>query len=229
VEPPAKLAVARAVSELVSLEALALEDDPTVASGGRARGQQLAGRGKREVTRRPPTLPSPLAHTPPPLLLHLIWFVCGSLLNRVETCAAPTNLPVNTQPTKVLTPLGVHLASLPVDCRLGKLLLLGAVFGCADEALTIAATLSQRSPFLCPAERRAAADAAKLSFASHHRLVQTDTRVAFARTRPFGLSRSFWGGCIWCVVLLPTFRLFRFRHFLFLVLLLLPPLSSATT
>lgn len=72
-------------------------------------------------------------------------------------------------PTQVLTPLGVHLASLPVDCRLGKLLLLGAVFGCADEALTIAATLSQRSPFLCPAERRAAADAAKLSFASHHR------------------------------------------------------------
>lgn len=71
--------------------------------------------------------------------------------------------------TQVLTPLGVHLASLPVDCRLGKLLLLGAVFGCADEALTIAATLSQRSPFLCPPDKRVEADVAKMSFASHNR------------------------------------------------------------
>lgn len=38
-----------------------------------------------------------------------------------------------------LTPLGQHLAALPVDVRIGKLLLYGAMFSCLDSALTIAA------------------------------------------------------------------------------------------
>lgn len=63
-----------------------------------------------------------------------------------------------------LTPLGQHLAALPVDVRIGKLILLGAIFGCVDDVLTIAATLSFRSPFLSPMDRRAEADAAKRSF-----------------------------------------------------------------
>lgn len=46
-----------------------------------------------------------------------------------------------------LTPLGSHLASLPVDVRIGKLLLYGAMFNCLDSVLTIAASLSQKSPF----------------------------------------------------------------------------------
>jgi hypothetical protein len=49
--------------------------------------------------------------------------------------------------------------------RVGKLILLGAMFGVADEALTIAATLSYRSPFLSPPQKREEADAAKRSFA----------------------------------------------------------------
>jgi HrpA-like RNA helicase len=65
-----------------------------------------------------------------------------------------------------LTPLGLHLSTLPVDCRVGKLILLGAMFGCADEALTIAATLSFRSPFLSPPQRREEADRAKRQFAT---------------------------------------------------------------
>jgi HrpA-like RNA helicase len=32
-----------------------------------------------------------------------------------------------------LTALGVHLSTLPCDCRIGKLILLGAMFGVADE------------------------------------------------------------------------------------------------
>jgi HrpA-like RNA helicase len=62
----------------------------------------------------------------------------------------------------------VHLASLPVDCRLGKLILLGAMFGAADEALTMAATLSSRSPFMCPPAARTEADYAKRMFATGH-------------------------------------------------------------
>lgn len=47
-----------------------------------------------------------------------------------------------------LTPLGWHLACLPVDVRIGKLMLLGAIFRCLDPALTIAASLAFKSPFV---------------------------------------------------------------------------------
>ena len=44
---------------------------------------------------------------------------------------------------ETLSPLGKHLSLLPVDVRIGKFILLGAIFGCVDETLTIAATLSR--------------------------------------------------------------------------------------
>jgi len=46
-----------------------------------------------------------------------------------------------------LTPLGLHLSKIPVDVRLGKMLILGALFKCLDKILTIAASLSTKSPF----------------------------------------------------------------------------------
>jgi HrpA-like RNA helicase len=46
-----------------------------------------------------------------------------------------------------LTPLGKHLARLPVDVRLGKMLIYGTLFKCIDPALTVAACLSCKSPF----------------------------------------------------------------------------------
>ncbi|XP_070156996.1 putative ATP-dependent RNA helicase DHX57 [Polyergus mexicanus] len=51
---------------------------------------------------------------------------------------------------RVLTPLGHHLAKLPVNVRIGKLILYGAIFCCLDSALTIAACLSHKSPFNVP-------------------------------------------------------------------------------
>ena len=60
-----------------------------------------------------------------------------------------------------LTPLGYHLAALPVDPRLGKMLLLGAVFRCLNPILTIAASLAYRSPFVSPLDKREEADKAK--------------------------------------------------------------------
>lgn len=47
-----------------------------------------------------------------------------------------------------LTPLGYHLACLPVDVRIGKLMLFGAIFRCLDPALTIAASLAFKTPFV---------------------------------------------------------------------------------
>ena len=63
-----------------------------------------------------------------------------------------------------LTPLGAHLANLPVDVRVGKMLLYGCVLGCLDPTLTIAAVLGSRSPFLSPLEMREEADEAKMQF-----------------------------------------------------------------
>lgn len=51
-------------------------------------------------------------------------------------------------PDEKLTPLGYHLASLPVDVRIGKLMLFGTIFRCLDPALTIAASLAFKSPFV---------------------------------------------------------------------------------
>ena len=63
-----------------------------------------------------------------------------------------------------LTELGKLLAKLPVDARLGKLILLGQCFGALDECLTIAAALASRSPFMSPMERREQADESKRKF-----------------------------------------------------------------
>ncbi|XP_039513078.1 putative ATP-dependent RNA helicase DHX57 isoform X2 [Pimephales promelas] len=63
-----------------------------------------------------------------------------------------------------LTPLGWHLACLPVDVRIGKLMLLGAIFRCLDPALTIAASLAFKSPFVSPWDKREEANEKKLGF-----------------------------------------------------------------
>ena len=49
---------------------------------------------------------------------------------------------------EALTQLGNVLSALPVDVHVGKLLVLGCAFGCAEPALTMAAALSVQSPFL---------------------------------------------------------------------------------
>ncbi|TPX37466.1 hypothetical protein SmJEL517_g00761 [Synchytrium microbalum] len=63
-----------------------------------------------------------------------------------------------------LTPLGFHLAKLPVDVRIGKLILFGSIFGCLDRVLTIAAALSHQSPFMAPFEKRDIAGERKKGF-----------------------------------------------------------------
>ncbi|KAM6298213.1 putative ATP-dependent RNA helicase DHX57 isoform 2-T2 [Aegotheles albertisi] len=68
-------------------------------------------------------------------------------------------------PGEELTPLGYHLASLPVDVRIGKLMLFGTIFRCLDPALTIAASLAFKSPFVSPWDKREEANKKKLEFA----------------------------------------------------------------
>ncbi|XP_077991245.1 ATP-dependent DNA/RNA helicase DHX36-like [Glandiceps talaboti] len=51
---------------------------------------------------------------------------------------------------ETLTPLGYHLAKLPVEPRIGKMILFGAMFCCLNPVLTIAASLSFKDPFIVP-------------------------------------------------------------------------------
>ncbi|KAI8788572.1 ATP-dependent RNA helicase DHX57 [Biomphalaria glabrata] len=64
-----------------------------------------------------------------------------------------------------LTPLGYHVGSLPVDVRIGKLMLFGAIFRCLDSTLTIAATLSFKSPFVSPFGLKQESDEKRKEFA----------------------------------------------------------------
>ncbi|KAH9312616.1 hypothetical protein KI387_027651, partial [Taxus chinensis] len=64
-----------------------------------------------------------------------------------------------------LTSLGRHLSTLPLDPKVGKMLLMGVVFQCLSPTLTIAATLSYRDPFILSFERRCEADKARKKFA----------------------------------------------------------------
>ena len=63
-----------------------------------------------------------------------------------------------------LTPLGIQLARLPLDVFLGKLVLMGTVFKCLDMAITVAAILSSKSPFVAPFGQRQQADTVRMGF-----------------------------------------------------------------
>ncbi|KAM3849977.1 ATP-dependent RNA helicase TDRD9-like [Diretmus argenteus] len=64
-----------------------------------------------------------------------------------------------------LTFLGRVLAQLPVNLHLGKMIVLGHVFGCLDECLIIAAAHSLKSFFAIPALQQLAGHRSKLVFA----------------------------------------------------------------
>ena len=64
-------------------------------------------------------------------------------------------------PSEELTPLGRQIAKLPLDAHLGKLVLLASTFGCVDVAITIAAVVSSKSPFLTPFGAKQRADIAQ--------------------------------------------------------------------
>lgn len=63
-----------------------------------------------------------------------------------------------------LTPLGSQLAKLPLDVFLGKLIIHGAFFRCLDAAVSIAAILSSKSPFVNTMGSNSQRDAARNGF-----------------------------------------------------------------
>ncbi|GMQ11438.1 hypothetical protein CsSME_00054076 [Camellia sinensis var. sinensis] len=65
-----------------------------------------------------------------------------------------------------LTVLGRNLSMLPVEPKLGKMLLLGAIFNCLDPLMTVVAGLSVRDPFLMPFDKKDLAESAKAQFSA---------------------------------------------------------------
>ncbi|XP_048397831.1 ATP-dependent RNA helicase DHX29 [Stegostoma tigrinum] len=64
-----------------------------------------------------------------------------------------------------LTPLGQHLAALPVNVRIGKMLIFGAIFDCLEPVATIAAAMAEKSPFITPINGKEEANLAKAALA----------------------------------------------------------------
>lgn len=67
-----------------------------------------------------------------------------------------------------LTVLGRKLSVLPVEPKLGKMLILGAIFNCLDPIMTVVAGLSVRDPFLMPFDKKDLAESAKAQFSGGH-------------------------------------------------------------
>ncbi|ORY53926.1 P-loop containing nucleoside triphosphate hydrolase protein [Rhizoclosmatium globosum] len=71
----------------------------------------------------------------------------------------------------------MHMASLPVDLRIGKMLVYGAIFGCLGSVLTVAAILSNKSPFMAPSDRRDEAKERRKTFMWDKSDLLTDCRA----------------------------------------------------
>eukprot|EP01034_Spumella_vulgaris_P021324 gene21324-27354_t len=67
-------------------------------------------------------------------------------------------------PELPLTALGYHLAKMPVDVRLGKMLIYSSLLQCVEPVLTIVAALGGKSPLISPPEQRGESNKAHTTF-----------------------------------------------------------------
>jgi ATP-dependent RNA helicase DHX57 len=84
---------------------------------------------------------------------------------------------------------------LPVDVRIGKLILFGSIFKCLDSILTIASAMSIKSPFVAPFEKRDMADKKKQTFATgisdHLTVLTAYNQWIAARREGYDIERRF--------------------------------------
>ncbi|XP_077923445.1 ATP-dependent RNA helicase DHX29 isoform X3 [Halichoerus grypus] len=106
-----------------------------------------------------------------------------NLLRKIGACEL-------NEPT--LTPLGQHLAALPVNVKIGKMLIFGAIFGCLDPVATLAAVMTEKSPFTTPIGRKDEADLAKsaLAMADSDHLTIYNAYLGWKKARQEGGYRS---------------------------------------
>ncbi len=94
-----------------------------------------------------------------------------------------------------LTPLGFHLANLPCDARIGKMLIIGSILGCLEPILTIAACLSYKSPFSNPFGLQQEADRAHAkygsAFSDHIAALEAFNGWAALRNQPYRVRKDY--------------------------------------
>ncbi|CAL8094594.1 unnamed protein product [Calicophoron daubneyi] len=81
-------------------------------------------------------------------------------IGQTPACGIPGN-------KERLTLLGLHLARLPLDPQCAKLLILGALFGCLEPALSVAACLTCGDPFEIPLEKESEARRARVELSQN--------------------------------------------------------------
>ncbi|KAL4742794.1 P-loop containing nucleoside triphosphate hydrolase protein [Aspergillus similis] len=96
-----------------------------------------------------------------------------------------------------LTALGRYLSMIPADLRCGKLMVYGSIFNCIDAAITIAAILTVKSPFVSPRERREEANAARAAFSKGDGDLLTDLS-AYKTWSDLVKTQGYWGTQSWC-------------------------------
>ncbi|KAM8921066.1 ATP-dependent RNA helicase TDRD9 [Pelodytes ibericus] len=89
------------------------------------------------------------------------------LLKEVGALAVNSNQREENPYDGELTFLGKVLAQLPIDLQLGKLIVLGHVFGCLEECLIIAAALSLKNFFVMPFRQHLDGYRSKFSFSAN--------------------------------------------------------------
>uniref|UniRef100_A0A7N0V7U3 RNA helicase n=1 Tax=Kalanchoe fedtschenkoi TaxID=63787 RepID=A0A7N0V7U3_KALFE len=90
-----------------------------------------------------------------------------------------------------LTGLGHYLSVLPVEPKLGKMLIFGAIFGCLDPVMTIVASLCVRDPFMISHINKDLAIRAKSQFSTrdfsdHLPVVRAFNSWKYAEMQQFG-------------------------------------------
>ncbi|CAM6062960.1 unnamed protein product [Sphagnum tenellum] len=138
----------------------------------------LYTRHRLETLMRPFQLPEMLRVPLVELCLQIKILRLGSVVSFLERALEPPKVEAvkNAMATlhevgavdeeEEITPLGYHLAALPVDVHIAKMMIYGAVFGCISPVLTVAACLSHKSPFFAPEDQRDAAQRAKQALVS---------------------------------------------------------------
>jgi HrpA-like RNA helicase len=93
-----------------------------------------------------------------------------------------------------ISPLGLHLATLPCDPKLSKLLIYGALLSCCYSTSAVAACLSTRGIFSSSPDMRSIVDSAKVSFlrivSPNSKDLKSDYLIYIAAIRKFDESQD---------------------------------------
>ena len=71
---------------------------------------------------------------------------------------------VRTVGTTRIEPLGMLLAQIPADVKIGKILIMGSMMKCLRPSLIVAASLAYKTPFVTPMDKRTEAEMARKEF-----------------------------------------------------------------